>query len=263
MAAEARYVLARQDFVRDSTLHANGDVAQAAYDVGLMALRSASADLKAARATRELAAHDLQEGDIRTPFSGVVSRRLCDIGTYVSPGMPLFRIVNIDSLRLLLNVSQTDISRLSLGTEVEISVEGLGVQVFRGRVRSIAPEADEATRTFPVEVMLANPEGRPLRDGLVVRTKLVLGEREGAIAIPREAVLRRSGSDFVFVVKDSVAHRRAIDLGPLIEDRYVVEGGLDSGELVVSAGMQNLDDGSQVIVETIIRETPDMQGETP
>lgn len=263
IASEARYELAKQDFTRDSTLHAGGDISEAAHDAGLLAFRSASADLKASKATRELAERDLQKGDIRAPFSGMVSRRFCEIGTYVSPGMRLFRIVNIDTLRLVLNISQADLARVSPETEVEIEVEGSGRQLFQGRIRSIGPEADEGTRTFPIEVVLPNPVGRPLRDGFVVRAKLVLGRREDAVAIPREAVLKRSGGHFIFVAQDSTVHRRAVEIGPLVEDLYVIEKGLDIGELVVTAGMQNLTDGSQIIAETVIRKTGGVPGETP
>jgi membrane fusion protein (multidrug efflux system) len=263
IAAEARYSLAVQDFARDSTLHANGDISQAAYDAGLTAFRSASADLKASRAARELAARDLQEGDISAPFAGVVSRRRCEVGTYVTPGLPLFRLVNIDSLRLVLSVSQTDLARLSVDTEVEISVEGLGDRVFHGNIRSIAPEADEATRTFPVEVVLANPQGHPLRDGLVVHARLYLGQLEGAIAIPREAILKRSGGEFVFVAVDSTAHRRMVRIGPLIDDLYVVEQGLRAGELLVTAGMRNLENGSRIMPETVLHDEAGAQGDTP
>lgn len=263
MAAEARYTLARSDFVRDSTLHANGDIAQAAFDAGMMAYRSALADLNASRASRELAARALRESDIRSPFSGFVSRRFCDVGTYVAPGMPLFRVVNIDSLRLILSVSQAVLGRLSPDTEVSISVEGLGDRVFNGRVRSIAPEADEMTRTFPVEVILVNPEGRPLRDGHVVRADLVLQKTENTVTVPRESVVELSGDDFVFVVEDSVALRRPVEVGSLIEDHYIIEKGLRPGERLVVAGMRNLKDGSRVILDAMPLESESTQGETP
>jgi RND family efflux transporter MFP subunit len=249
MAAEARFRLAREDYLRDSTLYANGDVAQAAYDAGHTAYRSALAELKATRAARELAARDLREADIRAPFPGAVSRRYCEIGSYVTPGMPLFRIVDIDSLRLVLNVSQRDVADVELGSEVIIAAETFGDRTFMGTIRSIAPEADEATRTFPVEVILANTPDGSLRDGLVVRATLPLNSLENAIALPREAVLKRTGGEFVFVVEDSLAHERAVTTGPLVEDHYVIEQGLQPGEWVVVSGMANLKDSSLVSVD--------------
>jgi RND family efflux transporter MFP subunit len=249
LAAQARFELAHDDFRRDSTLHATGDIAEAAFDASRMAYTSALADLNARQAARELAARDLREADIRSPFAGIVARRFVDIGTFVTPGASLFRVVDVDSLRLVLSVAQRNVARLTPGAQVMITAEALGDRRFSGTIRSISPEADQATGTFPVEVILANPPDRPLRDGLVVRAVLVLGALEDAIAIPREAILRRTGGQFAFVVADSVAEERSLTVGPLIGDRYVIESGLQAGETLVVVGAQNLQDGVRVVVE--------------
>jgi len=167
------------------------------------------------------------------------------------PGTPLFRLVDIDSLRLRLGVSQADVARLGPGARVRVSVDALGGRSFEGRIRSICPEADEATRTFAVEVVLANPEGRPLKDGFVVRAALVLDRREEALAVPREAVLRRGEESYVFVADDSVAVKRAVQVGPMVGDLHRIDDGLRPGERVVVVGMQNLKDQSPLRVEAV------------
>lgn len=249
LAAEAREGLAREDLGRDSTLVGNGDIAQAVFDASRMSYTAALADLKAARAARELAARSLREADMRAPFTGSVARRYVDVGTFITPGMPAFRVVDIDSLRLVVNVAQHHVGRLSRGSEVSIIIEALPGLRLAGRIRSIAPEADVMTRTFPVEVVLANPPGEPLRSGLVARATVVLGARGASIAVPREAVIRRTGGQYVFVVSDSTAEQRLVTVGPLIGDRYVIEEGLQHGDRLVVVGVQNLHDGAPVIVE--------------
>ena len=248
LAAEARYELAARDFARDSTLYAQADIAAAAYDASRTAHRSAQAELRSARAQRALAARNLREADIRAPFAGILSRRHAELGMYVTPGVPLFRLVNIDSLRLVLGVAQRNVTHLAVGEKVVSTAEALGDRAFTGRIRSIAPEANASTRTFPVEIILPNPAGQPLRDGLIVRARLVLGTREHALAVPREAVLERLGDHYVYLVRDSVAVRQAVKLGSLIEDRYVIRSGLGANDPLVVVGMQNLDPGGRVDV---------------
>jgi len=252
LAAEARQNLAADEYQRDSTLFAQGDIAQAAIDASRLSAKAALADLLAARAARELAARELREADVRAPFKGIVSRRFCEIGGYVTPGTPLFRLVDIDSLRLVLSVAQRHLARLAAGEEVTLNLEARPGESYTGRIRSISPEADESTRAFPVEVVLANPPGRPLRDGLVVRARLVLDRREQVLTVPRESVQQRGDSVFVFVQVDSLARRRAVKISPLIGDRYVVEEGLAAGERLVTAGMQNLRHGARVTVERVV-----------
>ncbi|MBD3237855.1 MAG: efflux RND transporter periplasmic adaptor subunit [Candidatus Eisenbacteria bacterium] len=248
MAAEARHAVAREDFERDSTLLASGDVAMAAYEASRMSWQSAAADLKSARAALALARRQLTKTDLRAPFAGSISRRHCEIGTYVTPGMPLFRIVDIDSLRLWLGIAQRDLARVRVGQEVTVTSEAFPDRRFRGRVRSIAPEADEVSRTFPAEVVLPNPPEVQLRDGMVVAAALLLAEHPDVIALPHETILRHRGQDVVFVVRDSVAQRRPITAGAMIRDRNVVRSGLRTGEAVVVSGMQNLRDGMRVAV---------------
>lgn len=249
LAAEARFELARIDYGRDSTLFASGDIAKAVFDASRMSYTSSMADLKASSAARELTARNLREADIRAPFGGIVARRFCEIGTFLSPGAPVFRIVDIDSLRLVLSVAQRHVARLAPGDKVSMAAEALGNQRYLGEIRSISPEADKQTRTFPVEVILTNPPGRPLRDGLIVRATLILGSHEDAISIPREAIVKRTGGDFVFVVADSLATRRSVVVGSLIGGRYIIEEGLNPGDQLVIVGAQNLKDGTTVAVE--------------
>jgi RND family efflux transporter MFP subunit len=249
LAAQARYELAHADFVRDSTLFVHGDIAQAALDASRTARTGALAELRASNAARELAARDLEESEIRAPFRGIVARRHAELGAFVAPGTPLFRVVDIDSLRLVLSVAQRHVASLAIGSEVSLTSEAVENLPITGRIRSISPEADESTRTFPVEVVLANPRGRPLRDGLVVRATLVLGTVDQAIAVPREAIIRRTGGDFAFVVEDSAAHQRSVQVGALVGDRYVIDDGLRPGDRLVVVGAQNLQDGSHVVIE--------------
>jgi len=257
LAAGARYELAFNDFQRDSTLWAGGDIAAAMYDNSRLVCQAARAEQQSAQAARQLAARDLAETDIRAPFAGYVSRRYNELGGFVSPGMPVYRIVDIDSLKLPLGVSQQNVPRLQRNQPVTVVADALAGREFSGRVRSISPEADEMTRTFRVEVILANPTDHPLRDGLVVSAALALAGPTGAteiaegqvLAVPREAVLYRGGEGFVFVVSGTEARRRTVGVGPLIDNRLVITRGLAAGERVVVVGMRNLRDGSVVRIE--------------
>ncbi|MFH1845368.1 MAG: efflux RND transporter periplasmic adaptor subunit [bacterium] len=257
LAAEARFEMAFNDFQRDSTLWAGGDIAAAMYDNSRLVCQAARAEQRSAGAVRQLAARDLAETDIRAPFGGYVSRRYNELGGFVSPGVPVYRVVDIDSLKLPLGVSQHNVPRLQRNQPVIVVADALAGREFSGRIRSISPEADELTRTFRVEVILANPAGHPLRDGFVVSATLALSRPGGIdsdpaaqlLAVPREAVLYRGGEGFVFVVNGTEARRRTVGIGSLIDDRLVITRGLAAGERVVVVGMRNLRDGSVVRIE--------------
>ncbi len=250
MGAEAAFEMARVNFQRDSTLFLDGTSSEAEYQRSRMATTAARAELRSARAGAALAERGLVKTDIRAPFAGYDSRRDCELGSYVSPGVPVYRVVDIDSLRLRLGVSQSEVGRVHPGMKARVTVEALGNRVFEGRVRAVSPEADERTRTFTVDVVLANASGHPLKDGMVVRVHLVLNTFEGVIRVPRESVLRNGEAGYVFVVVDSTARRRDLELGALIDNDYLITGGLHPGDRVVTVGMQNLRDGFPVSLDT-------------
>lgn len=102
---------------------------------------------------------------------------------------------------------------------------------------------------------MENRPERRLRDGIVVRARLTLGQ-EDRPALPRESVIKRTGGEFVFTVTDSIAHLKPVTTGRLVENRMAFEKGLSGGELVVTAGMDNLSDGVEVVIETTLNSPP-------
>lgn len=115
------------------------------------------AQLQAARA--ELRAIELEIGNttLQAPISGTISRIIADIGSFVSPGGEVLEIVNNDPLIAVVNVQQSEVANLRTGMAAQVRF--IGGDTREGQVRFISPIADAATRTFRVEVEIANPDG--------------------------------------------------------------------------------------------------------
>ena len=168
------------------------------------ALAEAKAALEAARADvrrKELA---LANTRISAPFEGVVADRPAEVGAYLAVGGVCAELVALDPLLVITSVPEGDVAHVAVGKPV--AVRFLDGERGEGRIRFVAPTADAATRTFRIEIALANPDGR-LRDGLtataIVPLKtvkahrippsvLVLGSdgRIGVRAVDEEGVVR-------------------------------------------------------------------------
>lgn len=169
-------------------------------------------------------------------------------GGFVALGTPVFRIVDLDSLKLTLSVSQRDVTRLAPGDPVWVDT-GLGTS--EGRIRRITPEADEVSRTFPVEVVLPNTAGRELRAGMVVRARLRLTEYPDVIAVPKDVILTEGDQSYVFLVaRDTLAVRRPVRTGRLVGDRVIIERGLRAGDTLIHAGLTSLRDSARIRIDT-------------
>lgn len=160
-------------------------------------LAQAAADQDAARAGLKLAELNLDKTNIRAPFDGVVGNRMVNIGDYMTVGTALFTVVDLDPLKLTGFVSEKVVMDLTTGTEVDGKL--LNGQTVKGVLSFIAPVADAATRTFPVEVTLPNPEGKVF-EGLTAEISIPTTERPGHRISPSILTLNDKGQVGVKVV---------------------------------------------------------------
>lgn len=133
-------------------------------------LAGKNADLLAARAARERIVLDIGHTQIRAPFDAVVFDRLVEIGDYVASGDPIAQLVDSDPLIVVANVNERDVGSLTSGGTGRARIQG-GREI-EGRIRYLAPVAEETTRSFRIELEIPNPD-RQLRVG--TSAELLLG----------------------------------------------------------------------------------------
>jgi HlyD family secretion protein len=191
----------------------------------------------------------LQNTQIIAPFSGEMIRRYVDAGALVSPSTPVVTLVYTETLKVVANVLERDISLLKPGMKAKIQTEAYPGRFFEGKVTRINTAVDLATRTLQAEIYIPNPN-RLLKPGMFAKLEVILSEKPDALVIPRNAVLEEGGAKFVFVIKGSEAHRATVSTG-YEEDQFVeILEGLSEGDQVVVRGQESLKDRSPVrIVE--------------
>ncbi len=132
-------------------------------------LAASQAELQRARAAVERAQVELENTVIRAPFHGIVEERLVDLGDFLEQGDAVAQLVDLDPILVIAQVSERDIGQLSVGGSGTARL--MTGQQIEGRIRHIAKVADPVTRTFRVEVEVANPDGA-LRDGVTAEVVL-------------------------------------------------------------------------------------------
>jgi Cu(I)/Ag(I) efflux system membrane fusion protein len=198
---------------------------------------------------------------IRTPFSGTVMERLASQGAYLSTGAPLYRIAKLDTLWVQLDAYESDLSRLLVGQEVEVSVEAIPDEIFKGMVTFIDPTLDPKRRTVRVRVEVENPGGR-LRPGMFAQA--VLKAQSGGrqpLVVPATAPLFTGRRALVFVevekAEGNVYEPRVVRLGPRAGEVYPVVAGLSEGERIVVRGAFALDADLQIRGGQSMMSSPD------
>ncbi len=241
--ASAAAELAREEWERQRNLWEQDSVG-----TELMYLqRKYQADIAAARLAQLQSR--LERTVIRAPVDGLFDDRFLESGEMAVVGAPVFRVVAISRVKVTAGVPERYARAVRRGDVAIVSFDIFPGREFTGRVNFVGASVDLANRTFPIEIVLNNPEGI-MKPAMVANLQVQREQLSDAIVIPQNVVLRSADGYKVFVVESrdggDFAKARAVELGPSSGNDVVVEQGLDVGDLLITVGHQLVDDESRV-----------------
>lgn len=247
--ARAQMSEAERELSRVETLAESSVASQAKLDEMRTQVELGSSGLLAARARLGLAQRALHDASVRAPFSGLVARRLVNVGEFVAAGEALLRLVALDPIEVEFFLAEIDSSRVALGQTVEVRVASHPGEVFRGRVISFSPTIDPASRTRRVKAVIQNEDGR-LLPGTFARADLGITERKGVIMVPKEAVLLRAEGQIVYrlAAGNDRVERVLVEPGRHTDALQEIRGEVAAGDWIVVRGQSKLIDGSPVVL---------------
>lgn len=237
--ARAMNEQASQDLARFEKLLAESAATQQEYD-GIKARAAvAEAGLREAETF-------LSYARITAPFSGVVTRKLMDVGDLAFPGRPLFTLEEAGAPRFTVTIAESYRSKIAAGQQVRIAIAVIDTTVI-GRVDELSPSADPMSRTFSAKIGL--PALEKLRPGQFGRLLLPTEGDDVTLYVPRSAWVRRGQLDLVYVVTpDRRAMLRLVRIGRQLPDKLEILSGLREDESVVVSDQRDLLDGDRVEV---------------
>jgi len=263
-ATVAQYNTTEAEFQRVQKLYDENVVSQSHYDA-VKAQRDASkSSVKQMEAALSAAKSQYQDTRITSPITGVVSMKNYELGDMAAPQIPFFEVVDMNSVKVLINVIEKYLGMVRPGLDAILRVNSYPNETFRGKVSIVNPTLDAMTRTASAEIILDNSDLK-LKPGMFANVEVVTEEKKDVPVIPTYAIIEKTVLDysggkistgkvkidkFVFTLQDSIALKRKIETG--IEHNNLVEvlSGIETGELLVTQGQHILLDSSLVnIVE--------------
>lgn len=199
------------------------------------------------KATYDLAELNLEYTSVKSPISGVISRRHVKEGNMIGIDQPMYRVTDFTPLQAILHIPEHEMSKIRKNQRAELRVDALPNQTFAGHVERISPVVDSETGTFKVTIYVDETK-ELLRPGMFGRVKIVYDTRENTQMIPKSAVISEDLAQSVYVIKDSLAFKKEIVTGYTNGSNVEVLKGLDDGEMVVTIGQGSLQDSSKVSV---------------
>ena len=190
---------------------------------------------------------------VRAPFTGVVSRRIAEVGEWVNPGDGLVELVATDRLRFDFRVPQSHYAQLEKETPVQIIVDAIADRVIAGHVQAIVPVKDPGARTFLLRVVANSPESVNVTPGMSARAILRIDAHRSGVVIPRDALLRYpDGRKTVWIVVEEdnvpVVHEKRVETGIEFDNLVEIRSGIESGATVVTRGNEVLREGQPVTI---------------
>jgi len=186
----------------------------------------------------------LTHTEIRAPFDGVIDQRPAEIGDYLVKGNSCATILDLDPYLIVAEVSERRVGGLAVGTPGRARlVDGTSVE---GVIRYVSASAHPETRTYRIELEVANPEMN-LRDGMTAELRIPMDERRAHAVPPSALVLGDDGRIGVRLVEDGTVRFRSVEIiGD--DSRGLWVEGLEEGATLIVVGHQFVIDGERVRV---------------
>lgn len=245
-AAQGQLVQARNHFERQQTLLEQGWTTRANFDAATQAQQTAQSQVDAAEAQLRVA-HDLVSfTELKADAPGVITATGPSAGEVVQAGQMIMRLARKDGRDAVFDVPAQLIRSAPSDPQITVSLADDPTVTASGRIREVAAQASTATRTFEVKVGLTDPPpGMRLGATVVGRMETNAGP---IIEIPATALIRSNQQPAVWIVdpKSRTVSPRNVDVVRFDQAQVVVSRGLDTGEIVVTAGVQALHPGQQI-----------------
>ncbi|PIE56771.1 MAG: hypothetical protein CSA34_02060 [Desulfobulbus propionicus] len=243
-AADAAYQLAQATYARDQVMFRKKIISSANLDVSKTSLSTARSALEQARL-------QLSRCEIKAPVSGVISRVDAEIGLLMSVGDPVLEILQIDRVKAVVGIPESDVAAVRQLAQAKITVTALGDAVFTGRRHFLAPAPENSAYLYRLELAVENPEHR-LLPGMFFRSRIIKRQVKNALAIPLYAIVARGDKQYVFVANDQTVERRAVKIG-IIEGWLVeITQGLDPGDRVLVEGQREVEAGQEINIIKVL-----------
>jgi membrane fusion protein (multidrug efflux system) len=247
--AEAQRDWTQITLTRNQDLLAKRTVSQSDFD-------SATAQFHQAQATVDQYKAVIARKTLRAPFAGIVGIRQVNLGQYLNTGDAVVTLQSFDPIYVNFSLPQQNLSQITVGQGVEITLDAYGDKLFKGKITAINSLVDQNSRNVQIQATLPNADTQ-LRPGMYAKVKVVLPDIQEVVAIPTSSIHYAPYGDSVFIVSDLKSQdgktykgvkEQFVKLGQSKGDLTAIVSGLNPGDEVVTSGVFRLRSGGAIIV---------------
>jgi RND family efflux transporter MFP subunit len=240
----------------------NGTISKEEYDTAANALQVAQAELKRDEAAVDYAKFEVSQCVITSPISGIVLKKYRERGDTINFGgeiqagggaTDIAQLADTDDIRAEVDINESDISKVALGCPARVLPDAYPERSFDASLAKVYPAADRQKGTIKVEARITNPDLQILKPEMSVKVSFLSAQRSAdesrMMVIPKSAVKIEGGHAWVWIAKDSLAHKTDVRVGRESEAGVEIRNGIREGDQLILLPDQPLRDGAIISVE--------------
>ncbi len=237
-----RLNLAEQREERQRRLLERGGISQDDYDATLN-------ELNVLRSELQLIEAQIDQTEIRAPFSGIIGLKYVSVGSYITSTSRIASLQEIDPVKIDFSIPERFLARVNRGDRIQFRVQGAD-STFSGEVYAIEPRIETQTRTLQIRALSDNPQ-RLLYPGAFANITLIMEEIDDALMVPAIAVIPELNAQKVFVERDGKVEEVRIQTGIRTSEKVQVVDGLQRGDRVLTTGLLQVRPGMDIQISEL------------
>jgi len=242
--AKAAYNLAKDDFARNKDIYKKDVIPSATLDINRTKMQTSKADFDNAKLM-------LSRTLVTSPMDGVIRRLDAKVGLQLSVGDPIAEILEIDRVKAIIGIPESDVTAVRKLDTVNITIQALGNKKIQAEKHFLSPAPETMARLYNLELKIDNPENE-IFTGMFVRADIIKEQIENSISIPFYSVISRNDEQYVYIEQDGLAVKREVSLGIMENWMVEVKEGLATGDKLIVEGHRDVEDGQRIkIIKTL------------
>lgn len=240
---QAQYQLEKieNELARYKNLLNTQSIALQQYENLEFELKSQNTNITALKLDLQLSKEKISQMTIISPFDGIVLDKFTNVGEWLKVGEPVALVVNTSQVEVLV-YAPVDIAKfLKLKDRVNLSINNKN---YTGFISALIPQADIRSKAFPVYIRLKNQAN--FFDGMAVEVGLNTALKVSGLIVPRDSVVSFQGEKSIFIIKDSKAISKKVNVLSIQDSKAVISGDIKEGDIVVVKGQDRLSNGTSI-----------------
>lgn len=232
-----RLTLAEQREERQKRLLERGGISQDEYDATLN-------ELNVLRSELQLIEAQIDQTELRAPFSGSIGLKYVSEGSYISPSTRIATLQSLNPIKVDFSVPERYVARVSVGDEINFHIQGVD-STFVGEIYAFEPSVDRETRSLQIRAITDN-DSRILFPGAFANITLILDTITDALMVPTISVIPDLNTQKLFLVRNGVVDEKRVQTGIRTSEKVQIVDGIAPGDTVLTTGLLQVRPGDEV-----------------